>query len=775
MNMNLSSTNLKVGNVPLRADRVNAEFLDNMKQAALKAGAPEGSEQVAELLDKWSKEGEVSEKDLSGVQGFRKQVADVYYEGKQEFWKLFNAGKRGEELKPAEEKMGLAGEFLIHNAKLQTELREATARTAVQALAGTFVGPVGMVALYAAYANDSKWTAKSERETEGLINAYQEFLSGDHRMKTEGNDVDQVHREHLWHGINQILDKAIASGEAGKPVEMSLQYYELTSPEVLGKVAKAAEAGNKVRVNVDPGRLSYPEKDKEGKQYFAVDDIPNKMRTILQLANVPGADVGVSIYAVKQQLEDPTDLMHRKVLRVDNTVLLSGMNGNDGSGENLDSGYLIQGPAARALVDNLKRDIQDSKSAGIEEIWGEEHFADFHEKDLRMTGYGLSGMLDAFSGPTPAGQAAPRPEKFEDFEKLAQQAGTSLARLVDVPADQLKARIENAVSGSREPVPLTLEGKKMLTSVIQKAIDTTQKPENLARLDDISSPSGEAVGKTRVDIADLPIEREVMMLNAINQAEKFIYLPGFVLTRAVASAIVARRDALAAEGKELDVKIIADSGIYPSGDTPNSYGVTFLEDNGITPRWSKLTRTNHHDRKIHAKQLITDKGEMTGSTNFSKKGMRENWETSGYVHFEESDKDAIENRQQSVSQFMDLWENETFELNTKDLAAYNARYRPAVGKEWEIESGRTYAVKTTIKALEEYEIATAQVMGKLLEREDVRTQFETFQKEGYSEGDAKLMAAKKVVGKEEFYKQLAQLPEAKALDELKAKAESVKK
>lgn len=773
--MNIPSTPLKVGQVPLRPERINQDFLGSMKQAALQSGASEGSEQVADLLDRWGKEGEVSEKELSSVQGFRKQVSDLHSQHRREFWSLFNAGIRGEELKAVEEKMGLAGEFLIHNQKLQTELREATARTAVEALAGTFVGPVGMVALYAAYANDSKWTNKSERETGELIEQYQAFLSGDHRMKTEGNQVQQVHREHLWHGMNQLLDQAIASAEAGNPVEMNLQYYELTSPDLLGKVARAMEAGNKLRLNIDPGRLSYPEKDAEGKSYFAVDDIPNKMRTLLQLAQVPGADAGVSIYAVKQQLDDPTDLMHRKIMRIGDQVLLSGMNANDGSGENLDSGYLIQGPAARSLVENLQRDIAHSKGAGIEEIWGEKHFADFHAQDLRVTGWGLSGLLDAHSGPTPAGQPAPRPDNYEDFEKLAQKAGTSLASLLDVPTDQLKQRVENAIGGERVAVPLSAEGKKLLTGVIQKAIDATRQPENLEKLEDIQPPAGEAVGKTRVDIADLPLEREIMMLQAINEAEKFVYLPGFVLTRAVASAIVARRDALAAQGKELDIKIVADSGIYPQGNTPNSYGVTFLEDNGITPRWSKLTRTDHHDRKIHAKQLITDKGEMTGSTNFSKKGMRENWEVSGYIHFEEGDEQGLKNREQSVAQFLDLWEHETFELSTRDLSAYNARFRPAVGKEWEIESGRDYAVKTTIKALEDYEKATAEVVSSLIERPEVAARYKQLRQEGYSDGDSKLMACKEVLGKSEFYQQLEELPAAKALEELKARANSIKK
>src|SRR5690606_24108057 len=125
--------------------------------------------------------------------------------------------------------------------------------------------------------------------------------------------------------------------------------------EVIGKAARTAEAGNKLRVNVDPGRLSYPEKDKDRNQFFDVDDIPDKLRTVIQLAAVKG-DVGVSLFPAAAKLGDPENLMHRKVLRTGDQVLLSGMNANDGSGENLDAGYVIEGPAARALGDNLKRD-----------------------------------------------------------------------------------------------------------------------------------------------------------------------------------------------------------------------------------------------------------------------------------------------------------------------------------------------------------------------------------------------------------------------------------
>ena len=58
------------------------------------------------------------------------------------------------------------------------------------------------------------------------------------------------------------------------------------------------------------------------------------------------------------------------------------------------------------------------------------------------------------------------------------------------------------------------------------------------------------------------------MLTAIQEAEEFIYMPAFVITRSVASMLVARRDELKAEGSDSDIRVIADPGI-PDGGTPN--------------------------------------------------------------------------------------------------------------------------------------------------------------------------------------------------------------
>lgn len=778
-----SNPGMNIGGVPLNPNKVNKPMLRKMykavqgteiQDAKLKEGDdPQQSKQAAlDAITELGKSGEMSEDSYEALDGYRKMVYKEWRADKDGMWSAWRKADgnwKDPEVKAKEQEMGVSGAFLSEAEKLRTELREATALSAVQAAAGASFGPAAAVAGYAAYANSSTWNGPAQKATEELIGTYKDYLSGDSRMVTEGNSVQQVHRAELWKTLTHMTEKAAESGKNGKPVPITAQYYELTSPQMIGNLAEAAKSGSKLRVNLDPGRLSYPSKDEEtGKKYFEVDDIPHKMRTVLQFANIEGADVGVSIFPMKQELEDPTDLMHRKVLRVGDELLMSGMNANMGSGENIDAGYIVKGPAAKAYTQNVIRDVDKSAGAGIEEIWGREHFEMFATEDLRMGRRGITALLDGITGPSPAGAELPQTKELKDLESLAKKAKLNLKDLVDVPEDKYEEVMGGIARGEGE-VSLSAEGKHQLMGLMERAVDATQTDKNLKSLADISLPSDKKAGDTRVDVADLPTEREVLAINAINEAEEFIYVPGFVVTRAVAGAIAAKQKEATAAGKPLDIRVIADSGVYPDGGTPNSWGVKFLEDNNIPVRWSKLTRTGWHDRKIHAKQLLTDKGEIAGSTNFSKKGMRENWETSAYVHFEEGDKGAEQLKEQSKAQFDQLWEEGTFELSTLDLAAYSRRWSPEVGREWAVEQDRDYQVKNIVQGIESYEKETGTLVGKLLERSDIKERRDALMADGYSEGDAALKACDEILGHEEFLKMRQDLPAHKEMYALKDK------
>lgn len=762
-----NDASFSVGGIPLNPNKVNKPFLREMYRAAHGAEVTEGKDKALEAITELGKSGEMSSESLAALDTFRKGVFAEYRNDKDRMWETWKeAGRNWKDprIAPIKEEMGINGAFLAKNEVFATELREATARSAVQAIAGASFGPAPAVAGYAAYANGREWDGSAQKSTEQLVATYKEYLSGDSRMITKGNHVEQVHRAELWRTLNRMTADAAATG---KPV--TAQYYELTSPEMIGNLAKAAEAGSKLRLNLDPGRLSYPSKDPQTrKSYYEVDDIPHKMVTVLQFAGIKDADVGVSIFPIKQELGDPTDLMHRKVLRVGDQVLMSGMNANMGSGENIDAGYVIEGPAAKAYAENVNRDIKTSSGAGVEEIWGADHMKLFHEEDLRVGRRGITALLDGLSGPSPAGSDLPATKNLKDLEALAQKAGLKLSDLVDLPSEKYAAVMEGIAKGEGQ-VSLSAEGKKQLVGLLEKTVQVTQSEKNLKALADIDLPSGKEAGKTRVDIADLPTERETLAINAIHEAKEFIYVPGFVVTRAVAGAIVGRQQQAIAEGKPLDIRVIADSGIYPDGGTPNSWGVNFLEDNNIPVRWSKLTRTGSHDRKIHAKQLLTDRGEIAGSTNFSKKGMQENWETSGYVHFEPGDQEAAQLRDQSKAQFDKLWDEETYDLSVKDLAAYNARFEPAVGRDYATDQNRDYAVKTIIGKIETYEIESGDLVERLLTKPEVGARRDQLLAAGYSEGDAAIKACSEVLGHQEFLKLQSDLPSNQDLSQLKSK------
>jgi len=141
-----------------------------------------------------------------------------------------------------------------------------------------------------------------------------------------------------------------------------------------------------------------------------------------------------------------------------------------------------------------------------------------------------------------------------------------------------------------------------------------------------------------------------------------------VVTKDVAETLVAKKQEMAAAGKDIDIKVVLDPGKYPHGGTPNEAAYKILEDNKIPVRWALLDRTGEHDRKVHSKMIVTDKAILSGSTNFSGKGMRDNWEMSDVTYINEKDPESISKRDQFEGDFQRLWNKESIDINTKELA-----------------------------------------------------------------------------------------------------------
>ncbi len=749
----------QIGALALDPKRVNAQTIETLGKRAKELSDVEGSGDTVKLLRKWYKEGEISEEAYAAIKKFGTAANKIKGELNDQWWDAKKGSGGEQKMAELDAKMLPFRVFLHTQYSVTDALREAQGRALVASIAGASFGPIGTVAAYAAW-NDLKGDA-----AKAVIDTVKGLESGDSPMIVPGNKVQQVHQEKLWPAVMNLLEEGLEAARKGKPVEVDAQYYELTSADVLGKMREIAEAGGPLRVNLDPAlRLTYP----DDKGQFDVDDVPHKFRSILQLTQLcqqEHLNVGVSMFPASKLLEDSGNLMHRKILRVGDKVLFSGMNANLGSGENVDAGYIVEGPAARRLTENVKRDCQNSVGVSSQEIFGENHYKEWAEAPMMMGTRGLTAMLDCLQGVEPAGKEMAPVKSWPELNDRCDKAGVDLTKFFDIPEEEFLTRMQGLLEG--EKLPLSSHGKQMCGKLFEMTMDAINNAGNQKRAADIKPPKGDPKGDTVVAIADLPAEREAMMLHAISQAEKFIYLPGFVVTRGVAAAIAARAEELKAQGKTLDVKVIADPGVYPRGDTPNSWGVKFLEDKGIVPRWALLQRSGWHDRKIHAKQLITDKHEMFGSTNFSKKGMQDNWETSGLVTFDEKDPDSIRNREESVRGFMHLWENETFELNSIDLASAWKNRVKTEDKPAQVEEARNGAIKKIIQQIELVEEESARWMERQAADPKIASRIEELKAEGYAEGYAICDGVRDVLGDENYYGELAKLPERQKLEQMR--------
>ena len=633
--MSFTIGNNKVDNRTVNADLVR-KWADSAKRIEVEGNASK---------DSWDKLAAGAEKNGALSQGDMDQITNL---GKAcfKYHKQLHSDFKASGYKDMaiKDKLADVHVFTTGSDAVKKAVARAQALVAVEAAAPASFGPTGVVAAYAAAAR------LDDESLKALVDSVAGMRAGDSPLVYGGNKIQGFHVEEIWPQMMRMLDKAAENGRAGKPQEVNAQYYELTNQQVVGKLAAAAEAGNKVRVNVDAGRLvAY-----KG-SHVVIDEVPDKLRAILQLNTTKG-DIAVSAYPVPKQLGDPGNLMHRKGLRVGDEFLLSGMNANEGSGENVDAGYVIEGPAAKKLVTNFSRDVQQSAGASNAEIYGEKPLAGFMDGDINMGKRGLTALIDCADGPTKAGTSLPQFKTFAEVQEFGNKHGVDVASYIEATP----AQAEETLAHGGE-LALSKKGKEAFMNLVDRALGSCRSEENVARLKDISIPSGKTVGKADVALADFPTDRETLMITAIQEADKFIYIPAFVMTGTIAEMLVAKKEEMEAAGKKIDIRVLADPGVYPDGGTPNEAGMERLEDAGIPCKWANLPRSGWHDRKIHAKEILTDKGEFFGSTNFSKKGLRENWEHSGYVKFDESNRDEQEH---SVAQFNNLWENESYELNS---------------------------------------------------------------------------------------------------------------
>jgi phosphatidylserine/phosphatidylglycerophosphate/cardiolipin synthase-like enzyme len=701
------------------------------------------------ILDHYKKDGDLSREELEQVADFTVAAQIARKQMEQKF--------KETESKPTPvqlKKMQALDGYLDVSKGLHTAYVEATSRAAIGALAGAGFGPLNTVAAYLA------WNPAPANRLGNLIDQLKKLESGSSDLVHSGNQVTPVHQEKLWQAKMEMLNEAILQAKAGTPPEIDVQYYEMTSSSFVGRLAEAAEAGCKVRVNIDPSRPRQSDCAE-----VSVDESPRKLRALLQLLAVPKGDVGVSVYPVAEALGNIQQLMHRKLLRVGEKVLFGGMNANEGSGENFDTGYLVEGPAARKLVEGFQLDVLVSAGSTPVQVYGQKVMSNFEDGMMGLTPHGLATTLDIIAGPSEAGVRIPSHPSLEELEALAGKAGLKLSSLVD--EDQLKHAVQYR---SSKPMELKLKGKKMLHKLMTDAFERTGSSTNIKRLKDMQLPEGKAAGGVRVAVGSSSEEREALILQAIATAEKFCYVPTFVITKAMARAMVARRDELAAQGKSLDVRVVADAGVYQFGGTPNEEGYLALEDAGIPVHWALLTRVQgDHDRKIHAKQVLTDKMELVGSTNLSNKGVRDNWELSGLVYFDENAPESTTAREDGVARFEKLWKYESVAFDSRAAAIFQDI--TALG----MDQSRKKSIRTVLNMIQNYEVQTSKLIEQELANSPALAELaDRYQTEGMAWGYARLKACEDTFGLEGFAEKLKTVPMRAHIDAF-ARGEALQK
>jgi phosphatidylserine/phosphatidylglycerophosphate/cardiolipin synthase-like enzyme len=514
--------------------------------------------------------------------------------------------------------------------------------------------------------------------------------------RLKGNSIEVLTRGEVWEKKMHLMEQA-ASNPKGARVDA--EYFELSSPEALEKLTRAARGGANVRVLVDSGRLQP-----DGENLDAT-TLASRLSTVKSMENGSRGKAGVQFFANQEVLGSRGDLMHRKLLRVNDTVLFGGMNANSGSGENVDNGMLMEGPAARNQAEGFQRDLDRSVGRNAEQIFGTQ-LKDLREKEnITVSSVGLLSLLEA-SGTQLQKPGKRYPERVDAAIESAGFQGVKAGDLANIPDSDGDGKVTDAdvraflVKGEGS-VQLTERGRKFLADGLEAAVDRMNSKDRKDKLTPGELPSDKKVGTDTVAVGDTSAERTALMLHTIDTAEKRIDVSAFVVTEEIARALVEKKKRM---GDDFKVRVVLDPGMYGYGGTPNEKGYRYLEDQGIPVKWAVLDRSNpEHDRKVHAKLMVTDKMMLTGSTNFSSKALRSNWELSDVVYFGDDDKSKA--KQDELHQDFDkLWSKEALSLNSSAIAEKKYAGRAAgPEKDLLIDRERGRSLRSFLRGIENYE------------------------------------------------------------------------
>ena len=163
---------------------------------------------------------------------------------------------------------------------------------------------------------------------EALMHIVGNLENGQGNMVRTGNKLTPLLQRPNLADQMQLLANAITSARQGRPQEIDVQYYELTSATMLSRLVRGPpERAARFASTSDPGRPFIATNGS-----FEVSEIPRKLLSLQRLMDgARDADIAVTLYPAEGLGRG--NLMHRKLFRVGDKVILGGMNANSASSE----------------------------------------------------------------------------------------------------------------------------------------------------------------------------------------------------------------------------------------------------------------------------------------------------------------------------------------------------------------------------------------------------------------------------------------------------------
>ena len=563
-------------------------------------------------------------------------------------------------------------------------------------------------------------------EMKEVLRLTEELHKPDSPLKIGGNDVKPLMRGDIWAAKVNLLDRAIENPvQDGKPVEIDAEYYEMTSPEIMGRLRRAAENGAKVRVLLDPGHLAPA-----GKGEFDATSLAVRSSTVSTLLQgMEDRDMAVTLFPNKEQLGGRDEIMHRKIFRVGETVVFGGMNANTGSGENVDFAMSIEGPATRRFGEIFRDDVEASKGRELQDIYGSQmELLRNDERPVTLSRFGFESLLNSMvgqdAGVTGDESREERTARLINAAKKREISPYSLGNFEDIDKDGRVSSLDVQaflLGKGSETVTLSESGRNTLADAVESTVKQIGGEKNVEALGQVTPPEGalkEGVkGRDVLSVGNSSVERQALVLDAIGSAGKFIRISAFVLNDDMAKLLIEKKREMDGRGEQFDIQVVMDPGMYGYGGSPNEPAYKRLEDAGVKVKWSLLDRTNpEHDRKNHSKLIITDQMILTGSTNFSEKGLRKNWEVNDVSYFIEGDPESEKKLAAVTGQYDRMWEREAISIDTR--AAAERRLSGYTGDDGAVrlDKERSRIIRDSLRTIESFE----KEMGARIQKEGAR-------------------------------------------------------